>query len=215
MAEEAEGQETGAAGIDPVAMGMVINRAPSGVDGGGLLHWALLQRKRLRIASRLCRLGVCARVIVAVLVTPLSVMSAQAAPSVNLSGTWKDLHGNKIVISQNGAKVSLTAPNGRVLSGNLNGNVLTLEADFSGSEVKGAPPEVQSAVNARHLKISFTGTVESDGHKIVGTETRPDDVRWNGDHLITAIATGAGSPVTLIVGAIEGWALGMEPNDRP
>lgn len=130
-------------------------------------------------------------------------------PTADLTGAWKEERGPVVDIVQNGSRISITAPNGRVLKGDLNGTNFSVEGDFRGEEVSGAPAQVQAAVTARKLKIKFSGAVDSAGQTITGVETKPDEIKWNTNGQITVLKVGSGKPVTMTRQMVTGGSAPM------
>jgi hypothetical protein len=128
----------------------------------------------------------------------LTATNASAGGVPDVTGFWRDAHGDRIWIQSQNGHVKMVAPSGSTFIGTQSGDKLDLTAPFRGSEVTDAPPAVQDKVDAMKALTHFTGTIDASGLKISGLETKPDDVRWDGADNITAFRTSHGTRVTLV-----------------
>jgi hypothetical protein len=118
-----------------------------------------------------------------------------AANGPDITGFWRDQHGDRIWIQSQNGRVQFKAPIRRTLIGTQSGNSLSLSAPFKGTDVTGAPAAVIAAIDAKNVTVDFKGTIVS-GFKIVATETEPIDIKWEGNDL-TAFKMGT-THITLV-----------------
>ncbi len=139
------------------------------------------------------RLGIAGLLLAVVCVAGAPV---QAQMPTDLTGIWTDQHHNRVVIAQSGRKLTLTAPDGHAFAGELDGDKVTLERDFTRVDVSAAPTRAQDAIVAQKLKVKLAGTVAREARVIDLSETRPSDIVWNSDFRITSVGSHT-SQVTL------------------
>ncbi len=153
----------------------------------------------------------------AVLLAPVALAQnkpAAPAKAPDITGFWYDHRGDRIWIESKNGKVKMVAPLGRTFTGTQTGNTVDLTAPFRGSEVS-APTQVQDQVDARKATAHYVGTIEPSGMKIVGTETKPADIKWDENNNITTFKIGD-SKVTLVSAIkINAFIPDVEANVRP